>query len=123
MAEFTIMSWERGHPNVTTVTTVFAVVRDGNLLIPETDWREDAAEVAQLLLKIREQHVLREAFLQVTTGMANWKDPISTEITPGMRPIAMLAIPFMTGAVPTFEVLPNGNYLVKAAGYYAAVGA
>lgn len=101
----------------------YAVVRDGNVSNPETDWRGDPDEIAGLLPGIRAQHVLREAFAQITANMANWKDRIAEEIHADMVPLAEAAIPFMTGSVPTFEKLPSGNYLVRAAGYYEAIGA
>ena len=59
-------------------------------------------------------------------GFANWKDPINV-IVPvesdwelfGIRE----AIIFFTGSVPTLTARPRGRYVVKAAGYYATVGA
>lgn len=118
-AKFTIES----RLNTETGVTEFAVVRDGNLSNPETNWRTDASEIHGLLLDIRHRDVLHTAFSHLTANMANWKDPIAEVVSVSERAILEEAVPFFVGSVPTFEVLPGGKtMLVKAAGYYADIG-
>ena len=72
---------------------------------------------------------LDEAFKRVQNP-ENWKMPISTSVDVNDWEKALLheAIIFFTGSVPTWigrtgATLPRCRYTVKAAGYYAAVGA
>lgn len=66
---------------------------------------------------------LKAAF-DLVCNKDNWKLPIKGRISTEKRDIVREAIIFYTGSVPTFtdSVLP-GNLVVRAKGYYAAVGA
>lgn len=65
---------------------------------------------------------LHRAFTSVQDKQ-NWKNPILA-IVPAETDLEMLAaaIIFFAGCVPTFHSTPDG-LLVKAVGYYAAIGA
>lgn len=72
----------------------------------------------------------------LVSDKTNWKNPINRELILTGQDVAMIrtAVQFFAGCVPTFSVLagrvefdgkgnPLSTYNVKAAGYYAAVGA
>lgn len=64
---------------------------------------------------------LSAAFKKVQNS-ENWKLPIYSSIDIRDQEIVKNAIIFFTGSVPTFHWV-CGKTMVKAAGYYAAVGA
>jgi hypothetical protein len=67
-----------------------------------------------------------EAFDRVIDS-SNWKNPIDRVLLVNDdRDMALIreAVVFFTGSVPTFEKLRRANcYRVRAAGYYATIGA
>lgn len=67
---------------------------------------------------------LREAFSQVASR-SNWKAPIAWIIEGKDRAVVDEAIVFFTGSVPTFTKAEGdtGRLVVKAEGYYSAIGA
>lgn len=73
---------------------------------------------------------LRAAFDSVANSQ-NWKLPIAggfrtaTDPTRSARQVACMreAVIFFTGSVPEIKHLGNYGFSIKAAGYYAAVGA
>ncbi|MDQ6892221.1 MAG: hypothetical protein M3167_06025 [Acidobacteriota bacterium] len=66
---------------------------------------------------------LREAFSRVQNA-ENWKFPVDTTVAAAAVAVLEVAIPFMTGSVPTFrKIRGTSAFVVRAAGYYAAVGA
>lgn len=69
---------------------------------------------------------LRHVF-NVIQGADNWKAPIREVLTPSVVSISeeeiLAAIDFMAGGGGNIEVLPNGDRLVTAPGYYAQIGA
>lgn len=67
---------------------------------------------------------LSEVFSQVASR-SNWKAPIAWIIEGKDRAVVEEAIIFFTGSVPTFTKAEGdtGRLVVKAEGYYAAIGA
>ncbi len=67
---------------------------------------------------------LRRAFNEVASRR-NWKDPIAWIIEAKDQALVEEAIIFFTGSVPTFTKAEGstGRLVVKADGYYIAVGA
>lgn len=67
---------------------------------------------------------LREAFSQVASR-SNWKAPIAWIIEGKDQALVEEAIIFFTGSVPTFTKAEGntGRLVVKAEGYYSAIGA
>jgi hypothetical protein len=71
---------------------------------------------------------LRAAFERVQDP-TNWKNPINAPVAADAdRELIATAIIFYTGSTPTFQAIYRGpqelvGYIVRAAGYYAAVGA
>lgn len=55
----------------------------------------------------------------------HWKYPVNTIITAELDEIAMIeeAIVFFTGSAPHSTKLENGQWSIRAAGYFAAIGA
>lgn len=69
------------------------------------------------------QQVASLAFGRVQNA-TNWKLPVDGTVKCSARALGFLleAVVFFTGSVPTFERVAGG-FRVRAAGYYAAVGA
>ena len=67
------------------------------------------------------------AEFSLVADASNWKAPIAAEVTiaPEGLGFVLAAVTFFTGSVPTFELVGRGpvRFMVRAAGYYAAVGA
>lgn len=72
------------------------------------------------------QQVMREAF-EIVCPKENWKDAIDTRVTlttEAEMTIIREAVIFFTGSVPEFSRIGNTRiYRVRAAGYYATIGA
>jgi hypothetical protein len=70
-------------------------------------------------------HEYREAFNRVLTEGQNWKMPIDkvVEMDATEIPLIRQAIIDHTASTPSFTSVGVGRYRVRAAGYYATVGA
>lgn len=64
---------------------------------------------------------------ELVANPEHWKLPIDTtvsgKLTDEQLGLIAYAIEFYTGSKPTFRQVPGGPIEVRAAGYYAAVGA
>jgi hypothetical protein len=81
--------------------------------------------VATIMGKSVTQGELSDAFDKVT-NKANWKLPIKkTVVLSGDFEMEMIreAVVFFTGSKATFKAKGLSRYEVKAAGYYAVIGA
>ena len=65
---------------------------------------------------------LREAFDKVQDKV-HWKNPVDAVILTKNIKITEAAIIHYTGSVPTFIRIDGNNTRVRAAGYYATIGA
>lgn len=67
---------------------------------------------------------LRAAFERVE-NKDHWKNPINVvlELTEADKLAIREAVIFYTGSVPRFTLLTGSRYRVRAAGYYATIGA
>lgn len=65
---------------------------------------------------------LRAIFNEITDP-DNWKGPIEAQVMDHEVEAAREAVAFFTGSVAEFEKTDYGTHIVRAAGYYAAVGA
>ena len=68
---------------------------------------------------------LHEAF-ELVQNRENWKAPIDATVTAATkreRDVIGRAVTFFTGSVAQFELVGFNRFRVRAAGYYAAVGA
>ena len=75
---------------------------------------------------MQRQRILSEAFDELTVGMENWKDPISTKVRPREVRLYEEACEFFTGSKSISGETDGsvwGRTEVSAAGYYAAIGA
>lgn len=90
----------------------------------------DAESLSQVVAHIGERAVtrreLRDAFDRVA-NKTNWKLPVNAviEATAADQLLISEAVVFFTGSVPTITRVPNWPHLslVRADGYYKAVGA
>lgn len=80
-------------------------------------------EMIERILGGYSQEELAAAFKAVQDRM-HWKRPIDARMPAGVSEALMrTAIIHFTGSVPMFYAGKNGTARVKAAGYYAAIGA
>jgi hypothetical protein len=88
-----------------------------SLLAQEEKWATETTHAGYFISE------LRAAFHRVADE-ENWKLPVDTTVAKAEVAILTVAIPFMTGSVPTFRRIGKTSaFAVRAAGYYAACGA
>ena len=70
-------------------------------------------------------HEERLRLFDLVKDRENWKNPIQTTIVMADNEIPALsdAIIYFTGSVPMMTKLDGGRWLVRADGYYVAIGA
>jgi hypothetical protein len=67
------------------------------------------------------QEELQQAFDKIKTP-SNWKEPIQATIPAEDYNLASAAVAYFTGSQLEIEDNTSGQYIVYAAGYYAAIG-
>jgi len=67
------------------------------------------------------QDELQQAFDKIKTP-GNWKEPIRATISAEDYNLAAAAVAYFTGSNLEIEDNTKGQYMVYAAGYYAAIG-
>ena len=80
--------------------------------------------VATVLGRAVTRGELNEAF-KLVQPQGNWKETINAtvQLDEAGRAMVREAVIFFTGSVPTFTPVPGLGVQVKAAGYYATIGA